>query len=208
MLRYDQVLSGPIFLLPSALVRRVGCPDSAFVGARFQAVCIVSQIRIPEHEVNRIINALNTVACALCIEYTQPLVAAMGSHNYSQESKILQSRSSLILVSPARSLLSLYYDIRGKRSVEIMGFKSIMCQRSVNYTSSRTEYLTVATLAFVDPTSKSIRHEKDESVQDQLVDYSYIIIEGFFSLYRIFSDGIIVFFYWRCWAEVKLQNPK
>jgi hypothetical protein len=75
-----------------------------------------------------------------------------------------------------------------------MGFKSIMCQSSVNYTSSRTEYLIVATLAFVDPTSKSIRHKKDESVQDQLVDYSYIIIEGLFSLYRIFSDGIIVFF--------------
>ncbi len=75
-----------------------------------------------------------------------------------------------------------------------MGFKSIMCQRSVNYTSSRTEYLTVATLAFEDPTSKSIRNKKDESVQDQLVDYSYIIIEGLVSMHRIFSDGIIVLF--------------
>jgi hypothetical protein len=69
-----------------------------------------------------------------------------------------------------------------------------MCQRSVNYTSSRTEYLTVATLAFEDPTSKSIRNKKDESVQDQLVDYSYIIIEGLVSMHRIFSDGIIVLF--------------
>jgi hypothetical protein len=77
-----------------------------------------------------LINAANKVASVLCIDYTQQLVAAMASENYSAGCNILQLLQLDGITSPQSVALILwYYDIRTESSVEMMDCKFMMCQR-------------------------------------------------------------------------------
>ncbi len=127
VVRLRQVLSVP-FLLFASIISRVGCPESAFVGGTFEAVGVA--FWDSEHQVDRLINAANKVASVLCIDYTQQLVAAMASENYSAGCNILQLLQLDGITSPQSVALILwYYDIRTESSVEMMDCKFMMCQR-------------------------------------------------------------------------------
>jgi hypothetical protein len=94
------------FLLFASIISRVGCPDSAFVGTTLEAVGVA--FWDSEHQVNRLVNAANKVASALCIDYTQQLIVATASENYSAGSNILHLLQLDGITSPQSVALILW----------------------------------------------------------------------------------------------------